>query len=209
MAVIEIAVLPFRPEPNDPGFLTPLRKGLEIQTKWMADTHPEKPSLNNPISVCYGSVNEPLEFIIVAKWESLEAHREWVQSDENKSVMSSLLPYLADTDGVSLVHIDGSEDESTPLPDSPFVVVERLLVQGGRRGEVTGRAGAAKEHIKAVAAGNRVLGGWRVDGEPGGTEEFALISSWNEVNTWEKAVDRPHSHFMPAEATARAYKRVQ
>lgn len=142
----------------------------------------------------------------MAKWESLEAHWEWIRSKDNAKVMESLSPYLGNKDALSLAHIDASGYGSAGLPECPFVAIERLLVEAGEKPTVVENIKAEKESDRTVVT-KHGFAGWRVDGEPGGKEEYVVISSWDEVDGWEKAAGRSGGHFGLAEASVKVYSR--
>lgn len=153
----------------------------------------------------------------MARWASVDAHMEWIQSEENKGVMESLLPYLVDKDAVSVVHIE-TFPEARPvlLPCGHFVVIERSFPVGTTEPLVKGLVGGvirtmvATENIGPVTESDGTfthgaIGGTRVDIAAGKETGFA-ISCWDEVDGWEKALGHFENLGLP-ETSAKVYKR--
>src|SRR4051812_39423486 len=110
MDVTEFAFARLKIGDIEPALLEVLRKALHVQNDWHVTNYPHLPStLTGRASFILEQIEDPTRILITAKWESVESHWKWIQSEENASVMASLGPYIVNEspEDLDLTHVDG------------------------------------------------------------------------------------------------------
>lgn len=206
MTVTEFAILHLKSGDLGPELLEDAKRSLDIQNEWHAHNYPHLPNtLAGRASLMLQQIEDPTRLLITAEWESVESHFHWIGSEENKSVMASVGPYLADDHaaGLDLSHVDGTFFDTTVL-GGPIISIDRFFVNPKSKDRFEGNLQAI---VKSL---HHVNGGWRVDGEPGKLE-YVMVSNWESVESHSHHVSR---HGVPgnikdvAETKTKHYKRV-
>jgi len=205
MNITEIAVLQLKSPRLDQNFLDAAKQSLVIQNEWHITNFPNLPStLAERASHCFQQIEEPGRILITAKWESVESHWKWIGSRENIEVMESLGQYFVSgsPDDMVLLHVDAdifgsgavdSHGESNRLLDSPAVSVERMFIDAGKKDEFIRKLGAIQELLKEATAPHLVQGGWRLDGDSVGRQEYVLVTGWNTIQEHVKFRQSQHA----------------
>ncbi|KAI1496725.1 hypothetical protein F5X99DRAFT_399474 [Biscogniauxia marginata] len=122
--------------------------------------------------------------LVTAHWDSPEQHHAWIASDANQEGMGRLLP-LVRAEDVVFFHVGGVEmfpdvdGEGKATLGAPVVSVTRVRVrdadkQAFEEGFERDRGGK----FDGLAAPYRHRGGWRIEREGEGEEEFVLVGGW-------------------------------
>ena len=196
MDITEIAILSFRsPAPfRDPSFLETWKQCTDAHGEWHADAFPGLPSSQTErAGAIFEQVEDPAKLMITAKWASVEAHWQWIESEENKRAMGAMESYGVSKNptDIDLFHLDADIFDSAPveaagetiaLLDSPIIAVDRLFLDPAKKDEFANRLAAVDATLRENSRPFVVRGGWRVDVGPGGRQEYVLVSGWESVD---------------------------
>ncbi|KAK1754523.1 hypothetical protein QBC47DRAFT_384146 [Echria macrotheca] len=219
MNVTEFAFARLKTGDIEPALLEGFRKALNVQNDWHAANYSHLPcTIAERASFVFQQIEDPTRILITAKWESVESHWKWIQSEENLSVMASLGPYMVNesADDLDLSHCAGDffgsvQDEvpgdSTTLVNSPVVAVERFFIDAEMEDAFKRKLDAPQTTPKAGVA---FKGGWRIDVGTGQKQEYMLVSGWESV---EKHMDFNEdlsngARDLAAESTIKHYRRM-
>ena len=195
MTVTEFAIIGLKS--LSPDALESLRSALAIQDEWHAKKYPHLPS-SFPGSICWQNMDDPNEILITARWDSVEAHWDWIKSEDNVKVMGTLSPHISQesNEDFALLHVPGdmfgespvaSKGETIPLLKSPEISVHRMVVDGANREEFTTAIDKLDKFFSTSAAPHMVRGVWREDPESEGKQEYVLIAGWENQQKHEEA----------------------
>ncbi|KAH8813829.1 hypothetical protein DL96DRAFT_1505161 [Flagelloscypha sp. PMI_526] len=109
MPVTELATFTLKPSvlPNDPILLNILDSASVQQSKWSG------------IPLLFFQDGQTRIYLL-SGWQSVEAHYEWIATDENKKLMEQLTPLI---ENVELVHLDIDFEKSFPRDLDKLVIV--------------------------------------------------------------------------------------
>lgn len=135
----------------------------------------------------FQQVEDPANILISARWDSVAAHWQWIQGDENQKIMGELGAYIA-SDNVVLLHLDNPDIFSSPasqgrtsLQDSPVISISRIYVDPQAKDQFSARFEEAKRALEDFVAPHIVRGGWREDKEDESKEEFVVFCGWESL----------------------------
>jgi heme-degrading monooxygenase HmoA len=190
MVVTEIAILRSHSGVLDTTLREELKTAQSIQAEWHAEAFPTSPStIAERGDAMFQQLEDPGSILLTTRWDSVPAHWQWIKSDKNQKIMNSLRTSIVSEghDAFVLLHVD-SEIFCSPAPpgyihllDSPVISVERMFLSSKDRGAFTTKFTAVKHMLEDFAWPHLVRGGWRVDNEVGGTDEFILVCGWDTV----------------------------
>jgi len=215
MDITEFAFARLKTGDIQPNLLETFRRALSLQNDWHVTNYPHLPStLAERASFVLQQIEDPTRILITAKWESVESHWKWIQSEENISVMASLGPYMVNEspDDLDLSHVngdffggagDGTSEDSTALANRPVAAVERFFIDAERKDEFAKMLDAAKTTPNADVVAR---GGWRIDVGAGHKQEYVLVSGWEGVKHMEDLPDGARG--LVAESTMKHYRRI-
>ncbi|KAK3360061.1 hypothetical protein B0T25DRAFT_118810 [Lasiosphaeria hispida] len=140
---------------------------------------------------------------MATKWDSVAAHVQWMQSEENQSIMAKLMAEYLTMEGpgdFALLHVEGDLFASTATPapggaidllDSPVLSVEHLSIGGGKKEALISKFSEVRGILEEFAGQYAVSSGWREDIEAEGKEEFVVISGWESVEKHQEFAQSP------------------
>ncbi len=191
MAVTEIAILH-----STSGSLTQeLREGFKgsklVQEEWIAQTFPDSPSAALVTkNAFYEQVEDPAKILLMASWDSVAQHWQWIQGDANQQLMGSLTGKI-ELEGENkfvLFHLD-TDSFGTPAPagltnflDSPVLSVSRMFIESENKEAFQRELDSGLRALEEFAKPHAVGGGWRVDKEADTKEEYVLLVGWDSVD---------------------------
>ena len=187
MAVLEFALLQLRPNYDRSALLQVLQHLLPVQDEWMCQNRSQWPKedSHSHLSTTFITAENPPFLLIMAPWESPEAHEQWIQSRENQSGFKVLEEFLASGENsLSLFHMTpvwGSAESLPPLKNISDLHVFRASVT---QTEKSGVEELYQDVIKNLlgSAGEVVLFwcGWRIEkSEHDELEELVVLTTSN------------------------------
>ncbi|KAK0719711.1 hypothetical protein B0H67DRAFT_643033 [Lasiosphaeris hirsuta] len=131
-------------------------------------------------------VEDQSKLLIATKWDSVVAHVQWMQSEENKSSMGKLMGEFLTMEALgefAMLHVEGELFGSTGinLLDSPVLNVERLFADGEKKEALIGKFSEVRGILEEFASQYAVSSGWREAAEAEEQEELVVISGWESV----------------------------
>ncbi|KAG8916557.1 hypothetical protein FRC01_002993 [Tulasnella sp. 417] len=200
MPVLELALLHIRQPTSDSTTssvdpLTPdIRQALHYALHVLCARTPERYQFT-----LLQQHEDPSYLYIVGLWPSVESHEEFLPSDENKRLLSSLEGQV-DVEWMYHAQISTSTSDNTVVSDATTFFNESPVVAIGRHGVESAKKAVFEETWRAGAgglasfSGRNPVGGWRVgriygakkDAAASGTgeninDEWLLFSGWDAV----------------------------
>ncbi|KAH8691619.1 hypothetical protein BGW36DRAFT_363945 [Talaromyces proteolyticus] len=123
---------------------------------------------------------EDLSYIyILGGWSSIAAHvNDWIPSASNQEAMASLADAV---DVVWLQHLE-LDPKTAKIPlDAPIIAIGRYFISNSNKVGYEKTFSETRQHLEAYSAPRSLDGGWRLDIEEAGKEEFVLFSGWTAV----------------------------
>lgn len=200
MAVTEIALLHAKADSLGAAFTETALAARSVQEQWHAKNYPNLPS--SPVEradTIFQQIEDPTAILLTARWDSVEAHWQWIGSDDNKAVMSTIGEHIdaEGEDAFVLFHLD-NEIFSEPAPqgqisllDSPVVSVNRMPINSDKKARFNDMFSEVKGIVEAFAGPHLVRGGWVVDKQDQNKDEFVLVCGWDSVARHLAFADRP------------------
>jgi heme-degrading monooxygenase HmoA len=202
MPATEHALLPLASDVAPADVLALINGARAKQDVWYAKLHSNLPAdqLERP-DIILQQVEDPSAVLILAQWASAAEHWQWIGSEENKAIMEKLIPYIStETERpVVLFHVDAvvlgpNTNTDTDngdaarflLRDSPIISVGRMAVDSAKKEHFVAKFNEVKGILEDFASPFGVRGGWRIEKEGEGTDEFVLFCGWESV---EKHMD--------------------
>ncbi|KAF7563144.1 hypothetical protein G7046_g966 [Stylonectria norvegica] len=159
MPVTEFALLKLEDGYDDANLVDILKHTQEVQDQWVRQHHP-KTAIQHISTFFIQKAEAPL-LIILAPWESVEAHQEWIESQENKEVFPKLSAFPANF--LALFHLEpaGREpDFGANLFAKDELSIAHVTVKSNEKQAVQ----SAYESVEGqVGQGNRIWAGWWAD----------------------------------------------
>jgi heme-degrading monooxygenase HmoA len=135
----------------------------------------------------YRQIEDPSIFYILSRWSSVAAHASFLPSPENQALLE-LLKDDIDSEKMTMYHLDtdifdvpegkkgviGVEGAEVVSLNRHFVSVEK---KDGFREGFNGVKGLLEKYTEPW----QVVGGWRIERESEGKEEWALFSGFESV----------------------------
>jgi heme-degrading monooxygenase HmoA len=190
MAVTEIAVLHAKAGTVTAELKQRLAEATRLQEKWLAKNFPYSPPSDvERGTAMFQQVEEPAKFLITARWDSVAAHRQWINSEENKGTMDGIRDQIAmgGESHIVLRHVEG-ELFAGPAPEGITHMLEAPVVSVGRTYVPAQNKAAADAKIKEIAGALREFAaprdtrwGWAEDPEDETKLEFIIVAGWDSI----------------------------
>ncbi|KAF5674184.1 hypothetical protein FHETE_3017 [Fusarium heterosporum] len=177
--VVENALLQLKPGYNAQKLHAILKKSQQIQAQWIREHQPkllEGKPYDHTTDFWIYEHKSPYLFL-TAPWESADAHKEWIKSQENTLLMQELMDFIEqDTDAVVLYHLcpaGKNEFRGDMLAKWP-INVWNITVKPEEK-EILEKEYRLIETNSSTEPGQRMWAGWRI--EKGEAEELIIIAS--------------------------------
>ncbi|KAM0328502.1 hypothetical protein ACHAQA_004909 [Verticillium albo-atrum] len=200
MAVTEFAVLPLKTKDElSPELLALLEKCQSIQDAWVLQDDPSLPVDRTARGTSmYRQLEDPTALLLTAQWASPAAHGRWIASPDNASIMTELGPHL-DLEGEKAVvffHLDaavmtGWGPGERSVLEAPVLSVGRYGVAADGRAAFQETFDGAKGVVEEASRPFPLRGGWRIEKEEEGKEEFVMYGGWASVDEHMASVQHP------------------
>ncbi|KAK4109496.1 hypothetical protein N656DRAFT_783091 [Canariomyces notabilis] len=189
MTVTEFATLHFTSAPSLNEVRGALSSAIRAQDSWHAANFPDLPSsISDRAVALFEQIDDPTQILITTKWDSVEAHLQWIRSEQNTKIMTGLAAHIIPKDTV-LFHVNGiifgdSAGTSVPLLQAPVISVSRFFIPREERGSFEAKFGEVKGVLDKYVSPGSLRFGWREDLEEGAKEEeFVVVCGWETVES--------------------------
>ncbi|RGP76367.1 hypothetical protein FLONG3_5251 [Fusarium longipes] len=178
--VTEIAFLQLSVDHDTEALRDILKRTQKIQAQWIRQHQPrllEGKPYGHTTEVWIGQHEKPY-LLLAAPWESVDAHNQWIQSQENISLMQELQGFLSqDKDSVVLYHLapaDGSNDFRGDILARGPVKVWKISVKPSWKAALETEYRTIQTQ-SSTEPNQRMWAGWRV--EKGNTKDMVILAS--------------------------------
>ncbi|KAJ7044688.1 hypothetical protein C8F04DRAFT_1069193 [Mycena alexandri] len=178
-----------------PAYRAACAHAIEVQDAWCAA---HLPTILKARGVAvFQQVGDPAATLLTAHWDSVAQHNLWIASPENGQIFALLQEHL-DMTRFTYFHVDGvaafshveEANGAVPVLRSPVVGVARYAVETGRKVEFERVWTEVKGAYDGFVGPYVHRGGWRIEKESEGREEFVVVGGWESAeraNALEKA----------------------
>ncbi|KAK3308806.1 uncharacterized protein B0T15DRAFT_491356 [Chaetomium strumarium] len=197
MPVTEFAILHLKePTPLNDSVRAILASAMRLQEEWHAAASPNSGAAAvDRAAVWFTQIEDPTRIMTTARWESVEAHWDWIRSEGNSRTMAALEEHIIPQDTV-LFHVGHpavnwngifgrisglAQRGLCQLLDSPVISVEKMSVKRGNKEAFDAEFGKVLGVLQEYARPHLVQSAWRQDLEEGAEEEFLVICGWDSV----------------------------
>jgi hypothetical protein len=188
MMTIEFALFKLQPELDELEFYEDVMQALEIQDEWVKQHMPHQWERNRNcdrnVSSIYLAKTDPACLLIVAPWNSPEAHQQWIDSEEYQVAMAKIKPYIASDDDALIVFDMDAAGMHHDLPNSfdemASFDVCRFVVDAPEKSAVQDRYRNLEDELARRNLGDQIWGGWKI-AQSGNREEFVVLSSQEKL----------------------------
>ncbi|KAI0169660.1 hypothetical protein GGR52DRAFT_476085 [Hypoxylon sp. FL1284] len=188
MAVTELAWLKSTSEGVTPESKVAMESALNVQDQWCVQNAPTLPKGRENRGVgLFQQIEDPSIVLLTAHWPSVEQHTAWIESPENKTVFHALASYY-ELEKTVVSHINdvwifkpADASGGVSLLESPVVSVARLPIAKENRKAFDQGWSEVKGILEDFVKPNVVNGGWRIEKDGRGTEEFVFGCGWPSV----------------------------
>ncbi|KAF9775001.1 hypothetical protein IL306_006924 [Fusarium sp. DS 682] len=166
--VVETASIKLRPVYNEEKLRNILKETQRVQAQWIRE-HQSKLLEGKPYNYttdAWLSDGEAPYLFLTAPWESVDGHNEWIQSQENISLMQELKEFISqDQDAVALYHLEpaGENEYRGDILARGSVKVWRISVKPEEK-ESLEHDYRLLESQSAILPGQRMWAGWKIEG---------------------------------------------
>lgn len=196
MTVTEFALVHLS-APLIPQTLQTLEEAQRIQDKWALEQNPQLPESRVARGTGMLQQNEdPSAILITARWDSPDAHWEWIGTVENKQAMGKLMPLIVKEGDKKLVlfHVDSvlfppPGDEVASALGSPVLSIYHYRARPSERERFESRLKVAMGELN-TATETPFRWGWRIEKEDAETEELLVVRGWDSE---EQRLNFPHT----------------
>jgi quinol monooxygenase YgiN len=152
----------------------------------------------------FQQVEDPSIIYIIGSWESPQAHATFLPSTENQKLLELFKDDIIaeETDGkkMTMWHLDadvfsGVNEEDKPLFTAPVISLNRHFVPGDKKAGFVKKFDEVKGLLEDFTTPYQVVGGWRIEKEEEGKDEWVLFSGFGSVEN--------HHEFAKTEAFVR------
>ncbi|KAH7191948.1 uncharacterized protein B0J16DRAFT_379842 [Fusarium flagelliforme] len=184
--VVEVAFIQLQAQYNAQELQDIIKRSRQIQAQWIRQRQPkllEGKPYDYTTDAWIGEDQPPYLFL-TAPWESVDGHNEWIQSQENISVMQELKEFIRQDEGaVDLCHLtpagENNDFRGDILARGP-IKVWKISVKPEEKAKL-------KEEYRAIETrsstepNQRMWAGWKIENE--NTEDMVILasSSFEEV----------------------------
>lgn len=184
MMTIEFALFKLKPVLDELEFYEDVMQALEVQDEWVKQHMPHRYRRKRNLSSIYLAKTDPTCLLIVAPWDSPEAHQQWIDSEENRVASAKISPYVAnDDDALIFFHMDAAgahADVPRSFDEMASFDVCRFLVKAPEKSAVQDRYRNLEDALVRLNLGDQIWGGWKV-AQSGNTEELVIMSSQQKI----------------------------
>ncbi|KAI6080742.1 hypothetical protein F4821DRAFT_250911 [Hypoxylon rubiginosum] len=188
MAVTELAWLKCASEAVTAESKEATNTALNVQDEWCVRNAPGIPKGREGRGVgFFQQIEDPSITLLTAHWESVEQHKTWIESTENKTVFPALNNHFQ-LEKTVFFHLNDVELFKTPEADGAVSLLESPVVSMGRLTVATENRQAFDQGwnevngiLEEFAKPNAVKSGWRIEKEDQGQEEFVFACGWPSV----------------------------
>jgi len=178
--VVEVAFIQLQAQYNAQKLQDIIKRTQQIQAHWIRQHQPkllEGKPYDYTTDAWIGEDQSPHLFL-TAPWESVDGHVEWIQSQENISVMQELKQFISQDGGaVDLCHLkpagENNDFRGDILARGP-VKVWKISVKPEQKVKLQEEYRAI-ETRSSTEPNQRMWAGWKVENE--GTEDMVILAS--------------------------------
>jgi hypothetical protein len=178
--VTEVAFLQLSVDHNTEELRDILKRSQKIQAQWIRQHQPkllEGRSYDHTTEFWIGEHEKPY-LLLTAPWESVDAHNQWIQSQDNISMMQELKGFISqDKDSVVLYHLTpagGKNDFRGDILARGPIKVWKISVKPEWKAKLEEEYRAIETQSSTVP-NQRMWAGWRVEKED--TEDMVILAS--------------------------------
>ncbi|KAF4336626.1 hypothetical protein FBEOM_9502 [Fusarium beomiforme] len=167
--VIETAFIQLKPGYDEDMLRNILKESQRVQARWIREHQPkllEGKPYSHTTDFWIADGEAPYLFL-TAPWESVDDHNEWIQSQENISLMQQLKEFISqDQDAVTLHHLEpaGDNEYRGDVLARGSVKVWRISVKPEEKASL-GKDYRLIESQSATLPGQRMWAGWKIEGD--------------------------------------------
>lgn len=190
MTVTEFAIIHLTSARLSDAVRELLTASIPLQDEWHAAHFPaHRSSAADRAVAWFEQVEDPGWIMTTARWDSVDAHWQWIRSEANAGIMAKLGDGHIVPHDTALFHVAADifdkavpASGSVPLLQSPVISVGRMFVASEKKGAFEAKFGEVKDVLEEHAGPDMVRFGWREDLEAGAREEeFVLVCGWESV----------------------------
>ena len=177
--VVEVAFIQLQAQYNAHELQDIMKRSQQIQAQWIRQ---HQPKLLEGKSYDYTTdawIDEQSPYLLLtAPWESVDGHNEWIQSQENISVMQELKQFISQHEGaVDLYHLtpagENNEFRGDILARGP-IKVWKISVKPEQKAKLQEEYRAI-ETRSSTEPNQRMWAGWKVENK--NTEDLVILAS--------------------------------
>ncbi|EXL53993.1 hypothetical protein FOCG_07095 [Fusarium oxysporum f. sp. radicis-lycopersici 26381] len=167
--IVETASIQLKPGYDEDKLRNILKETQQIQAQWIREHQPnllEGKPYNYTTDIWITDGEAPYLFL-TAPWESVGGHDEWIQSQENISLMQELKEFISqDKDAVALYHLGpaGENEFRGDILSRGSVKVWKISVKPEEKASLE-KEFRSIETQSATLPGQRMWAGWRIEGD--------------------------------------------
>lgn len=186
MAITEIAIMQDASDTLTEELKTVLDEDRKVINAWTVASN-----LDFEGTWVFQQVENPAVLLMGAKWANVEAHRQYMASEEHGHAVAQVVPRLAfGEDGKpkgDMYYLDADifassgNPSHTQLLESPVISVGRFSVAADQKEAITGKFNEFKGFVEDFAKPFVVKGAWRTESEPGSDEDWVLFIGWSSA----------------------------
>lgn len=183
MVVTEFALIRLPPSYDELELYEALMQNLELQDEWIRQHQPHllPSSSTGNLTTAFIAKTDPAYLLLIAPWDSPEAHHEWIASDVNQKAMAELQKFFAEgDDAVVLFHMNAAGKQKGPPPgfrEHKCFDVNRIFVPKGEKEVVQGKYQKLEGTLLDLKLNEHLWGGWRIEKTNGDADELVVLSS--------------------------------
>lgn len=142
----------------------------------------------------FQQIEDPSVIYIVGKWDSPATHSSFLPSPENQQLLQLLKGDISNSKGrkMEMWHLD-TDVFSLPTTandkwvfSAPVISCGRHFVAKEKKIAFEKKFGEVRRVLEVFTRPYRVVGGWRIEKEEEGKEEFSLFSGFESVEQHEE-----------------------
>ena len=207
MPVTEFALMHLAGGPLDSSTRQLFEECQNIQDGWALKQNPrEAPTSRLARGVgMLQQVEDPSAILITARWDSPEAHWDWIGTEENKGIMEKMGPLIVaegekkmllfHVDPVVLPEVDDESAASSPL-SSPILSIYRYSVKPTDKKLVAAKFDEVSNVLRKSDGKYDFKSGWRIEKQDEGTEELLVFHGWTSIEEHEQfQASGDYAHF--------------
>lgn len=157
-----------------------LIQAVEIQDDWVKEHMPRNYRHGYNVSSLYITKTDPPHLLVIASWDSPQAHQQWLDSEENQLASAKINQHVeAPGDSTLLFRMEAAGTHGV-VPDSfnqmTSFDVCRFFVESHEKPLVQDKYRALEDALVKLNLGDQLWGGWK-SAQSDNAEELVIISS--------------------------------